>query len=275
MNELMAESGLPADASSGRRRSDSGRLATLLAALRSGRPDVPILRGEFVDFCLQRSKETFESSKGANDEAARRDWLQVRDELVEWFGMECRLDVGAGAKCSPPLGKSAKRLLEKVLDMKLTPSLAGLSAGPRGCITLADLCACDLCVHFMAVLLDSDKFAAVHDFLSYGYVAAGKLRDWRDFYYDAFGKRLMYNAGEGPEKLPGDEAIAELYEHFKNSRLDLNRLVEAEQVILFLRCELAGRQGNLPAGAGLRSAPCPAGRWSSFCAPRKNRDMRT
>ena len=157
----------------------------------------------------------------------------MRDELVEWFGMECRLDVGAGAKCSPPLAKSAKRLLEKVLDMKLTPSLAGLSAGPRGCITLADLCACDLFVHFIAVLLGSDKFAAVNDFPNHGYVAADKLCDCRDFYYDASADRLMYNAGAGPEKLPGDGSADELYEHLKSSRLDLTRLVEAEQVVLF------------------------------------------
>ncbi|MCY4324908.1 MAG: AAA family ATPase, partial [Betaproteobacteria bacterium] len=225
MNELLAEHALPAQlAAADRKRSASGRLATLLAALRSGQPDAPILRDEFIDCCCGHIENIFATNRGANDAAARHDWLQVRDELVEWLAIECQLDGRAGAQCSPQLAKSAKRLLESVLAMKLTPSLAGRNTGPGGAITLADLCCCDLFVHFVALLLANEKFAAVRELIVHDYMAAGDLRDCLSFYYDPAASSLMYNAGPGPEKLPADDAADELYQHLKSSRLDLLRL---------------------------------------------------
>ena len=64
MNELAAESESPANASSGRKRSDSGRLAILLAALKSGRPDVSLLRDEFVDFLPAAQQGSFREQSG-------------------------------------------------------------------------------------------------------------------------------------------------------------------------------------------------------------------
>ena len=231
MNELLAEEERRPESPSRRKPATSGRLAELVAALKSGRHDVPVEREEFIDSCLQRIQNVFMHSRGANDAAARRDWLGVRDELAEWFRLECRLDADAGNDCSRPIARNAQRLLEGVLDMKLTPGLTRPGRGAADCIALADLCACDLFVHFIAILLDSEKFAAVGSFLKHGYVAAEKLRDYRDFYYDISGNRMMHNADKGAETLPAGDAADELREHIKSSPLDLGRLLEAEQVI--------------------------------------------
>ena len=231
MNELLAVNERQTGAfASTRKRSDSGRLATLLAALNSGRTDVPPLRNKFIDFCLQRIKTIFRSSRGANDEAARREWLGVRKELVEWLRLECQLDNASGGECGPKLAKSVKTLLKGILSLKLTPSISG-----RGAIIQADLCTCDMFVHVIAILLENDKFRVIHDLLEHGYLAARKLRDYRDFYYDISGHRFMYNAkkslNSGSERLPAEDADDELHEHIKTSPLELDRLLEAEQVI--------------------------------------------
>ena len=224
MNELMAQdSQSPVGSSSLPTAAKSSRLSALLAALEASQPNVPVLRDRFLNFCVQRSEEIFRRSRGANDADGRRDWAQVRGELVEWLVLECKMDVAAGSECSPSLARSVKKLLERILSLKFTPSIASDS------ITQADLCVCEMFVHFVAVLLDNAKFKGIRDLLDYGYVAAEKLRHYTEFYYPE--SSMMHNAYAWPEKLSAENVKDELYEHLQASEMKTARLVEAEQII--------------------------------------------
>ena len=210
----------------------SSKLAAIQAALNTGQPNIPVLRDEFVDFCLLRGEEVFQRSRGADDSSARREWTQVRNELVEWLTLECKLDVDAGSQCSHPLAGSIKKLLEGILTLKFAPAIAGSpDQQPDNIITLADLCVLDLSWHCIAVLLASNKFAAIGGLLSDSYLAAEQLRNWRDFNYEFAANGSMASASGNPR--PAADAGNELLNLVKSSPLKLARLIEGEQLVLF------------------------------------------
>ncbi|MCY4325492.1 MAG: ATP-binding protein [Betaproteobacteria bacterium] len=209
----------------------SGSGADLQAALQSGLPNVPLLRDRFVDACLERSRNIFRQAAGADDGCAHTDWRQVRNELGKWLELECKLDEISAADCNAPIFKAVGRLLEGVLELKLTPAISGSTASRTGAITFADLAACDLFVHVIAIVLAAEKFVALNKLLDRGYVAAGSLRDYRQFYYQQPASRLMHSAGNQSEKLPAELGADQLYQLVSGSFVDFSDLLAAEQII--------------------------------------------
>ena len=239
MNEIQAQQ--YSTAARGPSRIDSGSsslLAALVAAMKTAQPNVALLRNEFIDGCTKSLRPIFQTSRGADDAAARRDYMQVRNEVVGWLQLACQLDEANPARCSPPTARTLHKLLARVLEYKLTRSISGSG------LTFTDLAVCDLFAHIVALLLESGKFASVNSLLTQGYVVAGALHDYRRFYYQQPPSGMMCSVSPA-QRLPADEAADELWQLVSASKVNLEWLLAAEQIVFLFGIDaLINANGN-------------------------------
>ena len=231
MNELMAQQ--PATSARRRRSSPapgtSSQLAALAAAMKTAQPDVFVRRDEFIASCTDRITDILAHNPDPDDVAAAGSFSQLRNEVVEWLQLACRLDEAAAPGCSPSILKSVKKLLETLLSRKLAPDISGPNKGGKAGTAFVDLAVCDFFVHVGAILLAAEKFAAVNELLADGYVAAGALHDYRQFYYQ--GPQGDPKSVAGLETRSVAEAADALYRLLQTSAVDLSELLTVEQII--------------------------------------------